>query len=293
MLTRCFLESLQKVVKKKEETNGKGDVPPSGLMKHPQRELGREERISAFMIHGFPPPLSPPCGWDSCIDRGFPEDKPFSDCVFEGLSPFSKPGELEDVLLPSDKSPSHSFSLVFDINSGKLQEDNPRPVGVANEKFDLEDDKVFLFEDCMFTSMPDKDTSDGGVSWSSGSFQEPISDPVVLVSSPGSSNFLSPDCLVISHHLRSKGARCKNPLISVVYRGTWRILPASPPFIQTPSKMPDSDVNNLTGAAKHSGSHDTAMSSASWHFGDLAQGSDFSFPMKTESRIASQERGGN
>ncbi len=54
-----------------------------------------------------------------------------------------------------------------------------------------------------------------------------------------------------------------------------------------------SDVNNLTGAAKHSGSHDTAMSSASWHFGDLAQGSDFSFPMKTESRIASQERGGN
>jgi hypothetical protein len=64
-------------------------------------------------------------------------------------------------------------------------------VGVANEKFDLGDDKVFLFEDCMFTSMPNKDTSDGGVSWSSGSFQEPISDPVVLVSSPGSSNFLS------------------------------------------------------------------------------------------------------
>jgi hypothetical protein len=54
-----------------------------------------------------------------------------------------------------------------------------------------------------------------------------------------------------------------------------------------------SDVNNLTGAAKHSGSHDTAMSSASWHFGDLAQGSDFSFPMKTESGIASQECGGN
>jgi hypothetical protein len=54
-----------------------------------------------------------------------------------------------------------------------------------------------------------------------------------------------------------------------------------------------SDVNNLTGAAKHSGSHDTAMSSASWHFGDLAQGSDFSFPMKTESGIASQEHGGN
>jgi hypothetical protein len=52
-------------------------------------------------------------------------------------------------------------------------------------------------------------------------------------------------------------------------------------------------VNNLIGAAKHSGSHDTAMSSASWHFGDLAQGSDFSFPMKTESGIASQERGGN
>ncbi len=24
--------------------------------------------------------------------------------------------------------------------------------------------KYFLFEDCMFTSMPDKDTSDGGVS---------------------------------------------------------------------------------------------------------------------------------
>ncbi len=54
-----------------------------------------------------------------------------------------------------------------------------------------------------------------------------------------------------------------------------------------------SDVNNLTGAAKHSGSRDMAMSSASWHFGDLAQGSDFSFPMKTESGIASQEHGGN
>jgi hypothetical protein len=36
-----------------------------------------------------------------------------------------------------------------------------------------------------------------------------------------------------------------------------------------------------------------AMSSASWHFEDLAQGSDFSFPMKTESGIASQEPGGN
>ncbi len=44
---------------------------------------------------------------------------------------------------------------------------------MANEKFDLGDDKVFLFEDCMFTSMPDKDTSDGGVSWSSGSFSCP------------------------------------------------------------------------------------------------------------------------
>jgi hypothetical protein len=53
------------------------------------------------------------------------------------------------------------------------------------------DDKVFFFEDCIVTSMPDKDTSDGGVSWSSGSFQEPISDPVVLVSCCGSSNFLS------------------------------------------------------------------------------------------------------
>ncbi len=27
---------------------------------------------------------------------------------------------LKDVLLQSDKSPSHSFSLVFDINSGKV-----------------------------------------------------------------------------------------------------------------------------------------------------------------------------
>jgi len=27
------------VVKKKEETNGKGDMPPSGLMKHPQRDF--------------------------------------------------------------------------------------------------------------------------------------------------------------------------------------------------------------------------------------------------------------
>ncbi len=62
---------------------------------------------------------------------------------------------------------------------------------MANEKFDLGDDNVFLFEDCIVTSMPDKDTSNGGVSWSSGSFPEPISDPVVLVSCPGSSNFLS------------------------------------------------------------------------------------------------------
>ncbi len=122
MLTRCFLESLQKVVKKKEETNGKGDVPPSGLMKHPQRNfhLDCKKEYQHSRCMDFPPPLRPPCGWDSCIDRGFPEDKPFSDCVFERLSLFSKPGELEDVLLPSDKSPSHSFSLVFDINSGKV-----------------------------------------------------------------------------------------------------------------------------------------------------------------------------
>ncbi|KAH9539251.1 hypothetical protein CY35_15G048500 [Sphagnum magellanicum] len=91
MLTRCFLESLQKVVKKKEETNGKGDMPPSGLMKHPQKDFHldckKEYQHSRYM--DFPPPLRPPCGWDSCIDRGFPEDKPFSDCVFEGLSLYS------------------------------------------------------------------------------------------------------------------------------------------------------------------------------------------------------------
>ncbi len=92
--------------------------------------------------------------------------------------------------LPSLQSNEKAFQTIIE-NLWKLREDNPRPVGAANEKFDLGDDKVFLFEDCMFTSMPDKDTSDGGVSWSSGSFQEPISDPVVLVSSPGSSNFLS------------------------------------------------------------------------------------------------------
>ncbi|CAK9870365.1 unnamed protein product [Sphagnum jensenii] len=56
---------------------------------------------------------------------------------------------------------------------------------------------------------------------------------------------LMSDCLVISRHLRSKGAGCKNPLISVVNRGTWRILPASPPFIQTPSKMSDSYSDGL------------------------------------------------
>ncbi len=72
---------------------------------------------------------------------------------------------------------------------------------MANEKFDLGDDKVFLFEDCMFTSIPDKDTSDGGVSWSSGGFQEPSSDPVVLVSSPGSSNFLSGGMIVVPGNL--------------------------------------------------------------------------------------------
>ncbi len=92
--------------------------------------------------------------------------------------------------LPSLQTNEKAFHTIID-NLWKLREDNPRPVGVANEKFDLGDDKVFLFEDCMFTSMPDKDTSNGGVSWCSGSFQEPISDPVVLVSSPGSSNFLS------------------------------------------------------------------------------------------------------
>ncbi|CAM6012090.1 unnamed protein product [Sphagnum balticum] len=101
MLTRCLLESLQKVVKKKEKTNGKGDMPPSGLMKHPQRDshldCRKEYQHSRYM--DWPPPLSSPCGWDSCIDTGFREDKPFSHCVFEGLSLFSKPGELEDVLL--------------------------------------------------------------------------------------------------------------------------------------------------------------------------------------------------
>jgi hypothetical protein len=67
-------------------------------------------------------------------------------------------------------------------------------------------------------------------------------------------------------------------------------LPASPPFTQTLSKMSDRDVNNLTGASKHSGSHDTAMSSSSWHFGEsLAQCSEFSFPMKTEPGIATEE----
>lgn len=54
------------------------------------------------------------------------------------------------------------------------------------------------------------------------------------------------------------------------------------------------DVNNLTGASKHSGSHDTAMSSSSWHFGEsLAQCSEFSFPMKTEPGIATEEPEGN
>lgn len=67
-------------------------------------------------------------------------------------------------------------------------------------------------------------------------------------------------------------------------------LAASPPCSQTLSKMSDRDVNNLTGASKHSGSHDTAMSSSSWHFGEsLAQCSEFSFPMKTEPGIATEE----
>jgi len=238
---KVFPGKLQKVVKKKEETNVKRDVPASGLTKHPRRDShldcsrGKEYQHLRYMDS---PPLSPPCGWDSCIDRGFSEDKPFSECVFEGLSLFSKPGELEDVLEPTEKSPSlgasHSLSLVS-VNSGKveqdmakivghntdasdsdlipeglpslqtnenafqtiidnlckLREDNPRPVGVTHEKFDLGDDKSFLFRDSMFTSMSDEDISDGGASWSSGSFQEPISDPDVLVRSPGNSNILS------------------------------------------------------------------------------------------------------
>jgi hypothetical protein len=65
------------------------------------------------------PPESPPCGWTSCIDDDANEEKSFSERVFEGLSMFSKPGELNDPIAPNKDTPGSPASGTLSSCSSK------------------------------------------------------------------------------------------------------------------------------------------------------------------------------
>lgn len=233
-----------KFVKKKDEGATKRDLAAAGLGKYTRRDShmdssrGKEYKQSRYVDS---PPESPPCGWTSCIDdRDANEENPFSERVFEGLSLFSKPGELDDtvgIIGQTDPGPAAAsgslssrsqrstkddqsaeaylqtreakFSLVptpenrpseryiHEFVNGtladvcKLKEEWPRPVGVAHEKFDLGNDDNFVHRDLEFATMSDEDFSDGGQSWSSGSFQGRQGDGEPLTSFPESSSFLN------------------------------------------------------------------------------------------------------
>ena len=75
--------------------------------------------LSTWARYMDSPPESPPCGWTSCIDDDANEEKPFSERVFEGLSLFSKPGELDDPIAPTKVTPGSPASGTVSSCSSK------------------------------------------------------------------------------------------------------------------------------------------------------------------------------